>query len=189
MDPARHVILGHSFGGKVALSSARISPAGLRQVWAIDSTPAPGRTAAGASDILALLRRLPRQFRDRRAAVHRLQEGGFDRTVAEWMATNLTRTPDGYGWRFSITDMEELLADYFRDDEWPVVEAPPPGLELIFIRAGRDSILDDRSASRLARMQRSDRRVRLVTLPGGHWLNMDNPKGLLDLLRTGLPRM
>jgi hypothetical protein len=30
-------------------------------------------------------------------------------------------------------------------------------------------------------------RVRLDSLAGGHWLNADNPEGLIDLLSAGLP--
>jgi hypothetical protein len=31
--------------------------------------------------------------------------------------------------------------------------------------------------------------VQLDELEGGHWLNMDNPDGLIALIRAGLPRV
>jgi hypothetical protein len=30
--------------------------------------------------------------------------------------------------------------------------------------------------------------VQLDTLTGSHWLNLDNPEGLIALIRKGLPR-
>ena len=41
----------------------------------------------------------------------------------------------------------------------------------------------------MARIRRagSGGTVHIDTLAGGHWLNADNPDGLIDLLRPGLP--
>jgi hypothetical protein len=68
------------------------------------------------------------------------------------------------------------------------VEDPAPGLELIFVRATEGSLLDDRSADRLERLESNGECVRLLDLEGGHWLNMANPEGLIRLLARHLPR-
>ena len=105
------------------------------------------------------------------------------------MATNLVRTGDGFAWRFNMVEMHALLADFFRADLWKQVESPPPACEVRFVRATRDSILSESDASRIERLQSEGHAVQLDSLEGGHWLNMDNPDGLIALLRAGLPRI
>jgi esterase len=182
------VVVGHSFGGKVALGVARAGSTTLRQVWVIDSTPSPGRTRAGAARLLALLSRLPDRFEARDEVVGAVQAAGFDRQLADWTATNLVRGPDGYRWRFDLAALDLLLEDFYREDLWPVVEPPAAGRELIFVRATRGSIMDDVAAARIRRLEADGECVRLIDLEGGHWLNMSNPEGMLGLLARHLPR-
>ena len=185
---AETAIAGHSFGGKVALAVARGTSDGLRQVWVMDSTPAPGRTDAGADRLLSLIGRLEGPFEDRASVVRAVRTGGFDPHVADWTATNLTRTSDGYRWRFDLASLDLLLGDFFREDLWDAVDPPVPGREIIFVRASRGSILDDQSADRIARLEADGECVRLIELDGGHWLNMENPEGVLELMVKSLPR-
>ena len=181
-------LLGHSFGGKVALLGAtRCEPAPV-QVWVVDSTPAPGETGAGARRMMELLTRLPARFADRREGADAVEAEGFPRFVAEWMATNLVQRDDAYVWRCDRPALRRLLDDFFRADLWPVVESPPLGMELRFLRASRDSILRDEDAARIARLESEGAPVRLETVEGGHWLNVDNPDAVVELVRKGLPR-
>jgi pimeloyl-ACP methyl ester carboxylesterase len=181
-------LLGHSFGGKVALVAAdRCDPAPA-QAWIVDSTPAPGRTGAGALKMMDLLTRLPARYAERRAGADAIEAAGFPRFVAEWMATNLVRQGDTYAWRFDRPALGRLLEDFFRADLWPIVEEPPDGAELRFLRATRSSILREGDAARIARLESEGASVRLHELEGGHWLNVDNPDGVVELVRKGLPR-
>lgn len=181
-------VLGHSFGGKVALLAAERCDGALVQAWVVDSTPAPGVTGAGAQRMMELLARLPARFGERREGADAIEAAGFPRFVAEWMATNLVPRGDGFGWRFERRAMEALLADFFRADLWHVVENPPGATEIRFVRASRDSILKPGDASRIERLESEGVPVRLDVLEGGHWLNVDDPDGIVDLLRRGLPR-
>ena len=182
-------LLGHSFGGKVALSATGVIDPPCAQTWVIDSTPSAGATAAGAQSMMRLLTQIPGPFESRRAGADAVEQGGFPRFVAEWMATNLVRTDDGFEWRFDMAELHALLTDFFRTDAWNQVENPPDGCEVRFVRATRDSILSESDASRIERMQSEGHPVQLDALEGGHWLNMDNPDGLIALIRAGLPRV
>jgi len=182
-------ILGHSFGGKVAILAASEPGLPCEQVWVIDSTPAKGVTGAGAQRLLELIATLPDEFEDRKSGADAVEAAGFPRFVAEWMATNLVRRDDRYRWRFDVNDMRQLLTDFFESDLWAIVEQPPVDTEMRFIRASHDSILADSDAKRIMRLESEGSPVHLHTLEGGHWLNVDNPAGLITLLRTYLPRV
>ena len=182
-------LLGHSFGGKVAMLTSAEPGVASEQVWVVDSTPAAGATEAGALRMLELLSRLPATFGTRKAGADAVEQGGFPRFVAEWMATNLVREADEFRWRFDVREMRELLSDFFQADLWPLVEHPPGDTELQFIRATRNSILAAADAERIVRLENEGSPVHLHTLEGGHWLNVDNPGGIISLLRTLLPRV
>lgn len=154
----------------------------------VDSTPAAGRTGAGADRLLLALMDMPRRWASRRSAVERIQRSGFDVMIAEWVATNLHRVGEVYEWRFDLTSLELLLADFYRADLWSVVRSPPAGVDIWFLRASRDSILGDDAAARISRLASAGSSARLIEVDGGHWLNMSNPAAVLRLLRSELPR-
>ncbi len=182
-------LFGHSFGGKVAMLTSIEPGASCEQVWIVDSTPTAGTTGAGAQHMMELMARLPLTYRTRKAGADAVEAGGFPRFVAEWMATNLVREDELFRWRFDLGEMRSLLQDFFRANLWPVVEQPPGDTELQFVRATRNSILAEADAERIARLESQGSPVHLHTLEGGHWLNVDNPGGIIALLRAQLPRV
>ncbi|MGH7458914.1 MAG: alpha/beta fold hydrolase [Longimicrobiaceae bacterium] len=181
-------VLGHSFGGKVALRYAADAPEGLKQLWVIDSSPAPRDQPGGSAwEVLEQVRARPAEFTSRAEAVSWLREEGHPAGVAQWLATNLEPEGGRYLWRLDWGVMEEMLRDFSRADLWRLVETPPQGVELHFVYATRGSALDDDARGRLERLARESGRIWLHRLPGGHWLHADNPEGLLELLGSRLP--
>ena len=114
------VVVGHSFGGKVALSLLADGPAPpLSQVWIVDSTPAAGEPEGTAWQMLGVARGLPQRVATRNEAVDGLPAGGIAADVAAWMASNLRRDGDGLVWALDWDAMEALLRDFFVRDLWP----------------------------------------------------------------------
>jgi esterase len=181
-------VMGHSFGGKVALMVARDhAPAGLRQVWVMDSTPAVRAPAGSAWGMVEAVRALPDDFASRAEAVEGLVKQGYGEGVAQWMAINLAPEEGRYRWRLDFSAMEEMLRDFFRTDLWDVVARPPAGVELHFVKANDSDTLEEPAAARVEAEGAGNGRVFLHRLPGGHWINTDNPQGVLDLLIRHLP--
>ncbi len=200
-------VLGHSFGGKVALLYGRLwaegggrepagglrpekggGPRGSRrlQLWVVDSSPSAGRPGGGAWRMLGVLRRHPGPFGSRAEVVDAVASEGFSPLVANWMAINAVRTDAGLEWRIDPDEMEAYLRDYFRTDAWDVVEDPPAGTSLHFIRALGSSVLDDAAGRRIRAAARGTGRIVLHEVEGGHWVNTENPEALLGLLVGGL---
>jgi pimeloyl-ACP methyl ester carboxylesterase len=198
-----HAVIGHSFGGKVALSLAAPAPPDLRQVWVVDSTPAPKAPEGTAWRMLDVARRHPGPFTSRQEGAARLQESGIDADVAAWMVSNLTRragtrapttgstsdaTHGHYVWRLDFDVMEALLRDFFSRDLWHVIESPPQDVTVHVVKATRSSIVSDDACRRLEDAGRRHGRVFLHRLEGGHWINSDNPEALSTLIAEHLPR-
>jgi esterase len=182
------VVVGHSFGGKVALSIVGDGAAPpLSQLWVVDSTPEAGEPDGTAWRMLGLVRSLPARFATRTDATQALVAGGITSDVAAWMASNLRRDDDGVVWALDWDAMEALLHDFFARDYWAVVEAPPPGLAIHVIKATQSSRLSDAACARLEAAGRSHGRVHLHRVEGGHWIHADNPEAITALLVDVLP--
>ena len=175
-------VLGHSFGGKVALLAARAGLPGLRQVWVVDSTPDAREPAGSAWGMLEVLRGHPGPFASRDEAVEALRGAGLARPVALWMATNLEESNGEYRWRLDPDDMEALLRSFFAEDAWDVLESPPEGVEIHVVKAEASSVLDEEAGHRVERAGRRHGRAHLHSVPGGHWVNVEAPDALHDLL-------
>lgn len=178
-------VLGHSFGGKVALAYAREAET-VEQVWVVDSTPDAREPGGSAWGMLGVLRRMPERFEERDEAVAALTAEGVEKPIAVWMTTNLEWTGEEYRWRLDFDEMESLLRSFFALDLWEVVENPPERLEVHLIRATESSVLDDAAAKRARAAAEATGRVHLHEVEGGHWLNAENPEALIELLRERL---
>ena len=177
-------VVGHSFGGKVALALALHPPPTLRQVWVVDSTPAAGEPGGSAWEMLGIVRRLPEQFATRDEGIDALVANGVAPPTAQWMGTNLVPAEDGFRWRFDPDALDALLRDFFRTDLWPVVERPPENVSIHFVKATESSVL---APAAVARVEAANGPVHVHRVTGGHWLNADNPGALVELLVRALP--
>jgi esterase len=187
-ETARHAtaVLGHSFGGKVALAHAASGRERLEQVWVIDSTPEARQPRGSAWRLLEVVRGLPASFRTRGEAVEGIETAGYHHAIARWMASNLEYRDGRYVWRLDFDAVEALLRDFFARDCWDVVESPPDGTVLHFVKATRSSVLSDEAGERIEAAGARHRQAFLHHLEGGHWLNVDNPDGILALLERHL---
>lgn len=176
-------VLGHSFGGKVALALLREAPPTLRELWVIDSTPAARPEGRGSEATLRVLRSLaevgPRHAR-REDFIAAIVARGHGLPVAQWLAMNLRPAPEG-GYRL-VTDLAgigALLDDYFAEDYWPLLSPPPAGVAVHLVAGGRSEVMTDADRRRAAALPG----VSLSVLPrAGHDIHVDDPEGLLGLM-------
>jgi pimeloyl-ACP methyl ester carboxylesterase len=185
-------VLGHSFGGKVALAFAGqrrdAGAAALEQLWILDASPSARDDRASSSRaIVALLEAMPWPLPSRERFVELVREAGHSRAIADWLAMNVSRVDgggDAFRMRLDLAAVRSLIEDYFTQDLWSVVERGDAARVVDFVAAGRSNALD---AGDRARIEALAPRARLHVLANaGHWLHADDPDGLYELVRAGL---
>ncbi len=179
------VVLGHSYGGKVALAVADVSRTAAMQVWVIDSTPEVKAASGSAWDMLEIVRGLPERFQSRDEAVSAIALAGFPQGVAQWMGTNLARDGDALVWRLDFDAMERLLRNFFETDMWAVIESPASGHDVHVLKASESSAISPAAVERIAAA--SGARVHLHHRDGGHWIHAESPDVVTTLLVEHLP--
>jgi pimeloyl-ACP methyl ester carboxylesterase len=184
------VALGHSFGGKVVLATrASLEPA---QTWVLDSTPsaragewdAPGNSVR---EVWESMRALERTWTRREDFVAAMQERGHAPSLAHWVAMNLG--PDGsggYALRLDLEAVRAMLLDYYEVDLWPAVTGEALAGEVWMVIAERSSTVSADDRARLASLEGA--RLHTRTLDAGHWLHIDAPGAIVELLADELPR-
>ena len=136
--------------------------------------------------MLRAVQSLPSQFASRQEAAEGLAQFGFTPDVARWMTTNLESSEGRYRWRLDFDALEVLLRDFFQTDLWSAVLDPPAGVALHVIKASESEVLSNEALRRLDGMA-ATHRVSLHVVPGGHWIQADNPEAIVRLLARHLP--
>ena len=186
------VIAGHSFGGKTALMYSALFPGRTRQLWILDSNPGAQEPTA-ANEVIRVIqavRSTTTPAADRALVVQELTQQGLSGGTANWLATNLERGPQGFVWRFNLDAIYELMLDYFRVDLWSVLESGTADSDFRVVVAERSDRWAPENRARLATMLETVRERGTVSLHivpnAGHWLHVDNPAFLLDLISQNL---
>jgi esterase len=175
--PAPLSLVGHSFGGRVALGVLRDAPELVRDVVLLDITPGPIDDRLSASRrVLEVLLRAPEEAADRRELRRHLVDGGLSPVLADWLAMNV-RVEDGRArWTFDRRALDRLQARISTDDLWPVVESRQVPLRCI--RGGRSRYVTDEDARRFELAG-----CRVDTLAdAGHDVHVEAQDALLALL-------
>lgn len=181
-------VMGHSFGGKVALAYTPRAPRELDQVWVLDASPGARRERAATTEaVLRTLRAMPALLPSRASFLDAVTRDGHPRAVAEWLAMNGKPADGGFRVRLDLDAIQALLDSYVTTDLWPVVERPEGTRAIHVVIAGRSDALDGGDQSRLAAIAAVEPRVHThVIEEAGHWVHVDAPDALFELVRQSI---
>jgi pimeloyl-ACP methyl ester carboxylesterase len=164
-------VIGHSFGGKVALAYHVLRP-DLTRVALLDSAPSARPERAGSEEthaVLDLLERAPTRFESRQQFSSFVHENGHSRAIADWLAMNLLRGPDGFRVRTNVPLIRTLLDDYFTRDMWSVVEQSRARVDIVI--AGRSEVFGPEDIARAEQLGGDVHAHRIAK--AGHWVHAD----------------
>lgn len=178
-------ILGHSFGGKVALSATRIVP--LAAAFLVDSLPGARPDRRGSETTQAVidsLSTLPSAFENRDGFLQLMDRAGHAPAIGQWLAQNLERSAQGVRFGLDVTRIEALLHDYFNLDLWDCLAPPHTRADVVI--AGRSPVFGDEDREQirdLAERFGGTGGLTVHTLEtAGHWVHIDAPSALLDIV-------
>tara|TARA_B100001758_G_scaffold64610_1_gene53840 strand:- start:440 stop:1717 length:1278 start_codon:yes stop_codon:yes gene_type:complete len=189
-----HMLVGHSFGGKVAMSMVHQFSQGERnkvlprpvQVWVLDTVPgdAWARTGDHPKDTINFVRTLDTPFASRKHLVDSLTGAGFTIEGAQWMTTNLKPAKDGnkgeLDWVFDLDGIKDMYSSYEATNLWPMLETQPKGLEVDFVRAERSAFVW--AEEDVNRLLNTGARIHFLE-NSSHWVHIDNPNSLLNIMK------
>lgn len=192
ITPRVEGVLGHSFGGKVAMTLALRARAddelahALAHVVLVDSMPGArpgGRGSENVMVVLESLAALPRRFTLREHFIEAMIEKGQTRAIASWLAMSLRRRDDGFEMAFDLQALGALLDDYFTRDLWALFDDEPPRdrPRLHQVIGARSTVFDAEDRAHAERLA-AEGRASLDVLPAGHWVHVDDPEGLARVL-------
>ncbi len=192
LDAPIEVVIGHSFGGKVALELGARAPEELSTVFVLDASPERHAVLPDADHevrtVMAALRAVPLPLARRNDLLPHLAAAGLPLSIQRWMTTNLREGDRGLVWTFDIDAALAMLEDYFRTDSWgPLVTTNPSAPAVHLVRAGRSDRWTGEVIRKLDELPPSARGSVHVLPNAGHWVHVDNPKGLTDLLVRMFP--
>ncbi|SNY96152.1 alpha/beta fold hydrolase [Halomonas sp. hl-4] len=166
---ARVHLLGHSMGGKVAISLARQHPERVASLVVADIAPVAYQH--GHDDVFAALERVREgQPANRREADDLLAEHVDSRPTRLFLATNLVRAEQG-GLTLRV-GLDHIRQDYERIIGLPSGDAAYNGPTLV-LRGDESPYVTDAMLPALRKILPT---ARVVTLKqAGHWLHADQP--------------
>ena len=180
-------LAGHSFGGKVVLETRPLVT--VQQTWVLDATPSARPTYLADPHnsvirVLELMERLPKTWAKRDDFVEAVRAEGHDLGLAQWLAMNVV--PDDAGvmtLRLDTVALREMLTDYASIDLWSSLLNPAHGrVEIVVAERARVFTPEDRE-----RLVRVPAHVHAHAIDAGHWLHIDAPAAVVDLIATELP--
>ncbi|CAL5194266.1 unnamed protein product [Lathyrus oleraceus] len=195
------VVIGHSMGGKVALQFGHSCRSGEygdsaqwpKQLWVLDSVPAEVNSENKSDEVrnvLKTLESLPSQIPSRKWLVSHLMGLGYSKTLADWIGTNLKKVGDHETWIFDLQSAKEMFDSYWEKSYWSLLENPPKGMEIVIVRAEKSDRWDQEAIERIQKLASQEGtdsagKVSFCVLPNaGHWVHVDNPKGLLEIVAS-----
>lgn len=186
-----HAIVGHSYGGKIAVLLALEFLTHLPQVWVLDSVlgklhnAAPLESEAKAKttwQIIEILQQIKWPVLSRNKLVEQLVALGVSRQIAAWMTTNLKSGEEsGLVLKFDPKVIKAMLADFLQTDLWPKISELGSICDIHLVAAEHGGRLLDKDEERLKELLGAKGFFHVLK-NAGHFLHADNPAGLLRIM-------
>lgn len=172
-------VLGHSMGGKTAMTLALTYPDRIRSLVVADM--APRAYPPGHDALLTALQSIDLSALDSRSDADALLADSIeDWGVRQFLLKNLTRTPSGYEWAPNL----DVLAARYDEILCPIAPARPFDGPALFVRGGASGYVRDADWPQI---QTLFPHARLVTIPdAGHWVHAQAPDAFADAVLSFL---
>lgn len=175
-------VLGHSMGGKAAMSLALIHPGRVNRLIAVDIAPVDYQHGDTFGRLIEGMQSIPlEEIESRSDADHKLKEYVPERGVRAFLLQNLRRDDDGWRWRINLEAICEAIDDIAG---FPFDREQPYRRPTLFI-GGAESEYLDRAHRRAVEALFPEARIEMVE-GAGHWVHAEKPEAVLNLVESFL---
>lgn len=175
------VVMGHSMGGKAAMTLALTRPQLVSRLIVVDI--APVTYTHGYTGYTRAMRAVPLAQATKRADIEAyLAQTVDDPRIRAFLMQNLDSDNGGYRWRANIDVLEREMAGIV---DFPATFPHPfyPGPAL-FVSGGASDYVHAQDHDRIKALFP---KAEFATIAGaGHWLHADKPREFLDVVMTFL---
>ena len=169
-------IMGHSMGGKAAMSLASIHPAMVRRLIVVDI--GPGENPDRHTDIFKAMESMEIKNNHSRKAI---EEDLFDHinslSTVRFLMKNLSRDKEngGFKWKMNLPLLKKHFNEILAPIELDYIDVPT-----LFIRGEHSDYIDE-SQEHIIKEKFEEHQ--LITIKGaGHWVHADQPDALFTAL-------
>ncbi len=176
-DLRQAILLGHSMGGKVAMTFSLTFPHKVARLIVVDISPESSQTPEFVK-ILEILQGLDiTGLRSRQEADERLSRYIPETGLRAFLLKNLVRNQNGgFSWRVNLEALyrnRRLIAGEIATDDAATYDGPT-----LFIRGGKSPYIRD---AEIPAIRKKFPRAEIVTIPNaGHWVHADQPEAVLQ---------
>jgi pimeloyl-ACP methyl ester carboxylesterase len=136
---------------------------------------------------LSALLEIPLPITSKKALVVLLKDKGFDSGQAQWMTTNLKQVssnPEKYIWKMDLPVIDVLFKKFLATDCWPTLRQPPQNAHIHFVRAEYNKFWTPDVLHKFAQLPSMDRVHIHLLEKSGHWVHVDNPQSLFQIMAS-----
>jgi pimeloyl-ACP methyl ester carboxylesterase len=166
-------LLGHSMGGKIAMSFALKYSLLVSNLIVVDI--APKIYSPGHEDILHALSKVnPKELKSRQEAVDIISTYIYDPSVVQFLLKNLDRLGDGsFGWKMNLP----VLIDQYKD----MLDFPSKGLfdgPTLFLKGEKSDYILPSDEENIFTLFPNAKIVPIKN--AGHWVHAENPTDFIS---------
>jgi len=190
----KSVILGHSMGGKTALTFGLRYPHKVSKMIVVDISPLGYSSQRNSPEsviheriINALLSIHPDQIKDREEADQRLKKTIAPPQIRQFLLKNLKRNPEGmFYWALNIhtiaDNLPAMFASVIPDDI--SIKQDLPRFPLLFMKGEYSAYIRSRDKEAI-RLYFPWAKIEIIA-GAGHWIHAEQPAAFLNSLRAFL---
>ncbi len=171
-------ILGHSMGGKVAMTMAMLAPEKIQKLIVVDIAPKANQMDDQLF-LINVMQNIPvESFESRTQVENEMAAFISDAGVRQFLLKSLVRKEGGgFEWRFNLTAMASSMNHIGGDIEIEGVFSNPT----LFIRGEKSGYIQNADISRIKTLFPA---AQVVTIPdAGHWVHAEQPQAVISQVR------
>ncbi|XP_031572207.1 protein ABHD11-like [Actinia tenebrosa] len=185
LDIPKVIIIGHSMGGKVAMTMALSFPELVEKIIVVDSSPAPSISDEDIQRYLKTKMEMGQsKIRSKRDAEKMMMNTVNSRILRQFFLTNLIPSEEGYKWRINLEAIDNNL-QYLMDFPSKFPHKQFNG-EAIFIGGGRSRYIQEKDYDIIYKLFP---KAEITFIPDcGHWVHAEKPRELMEIIQDFLMR-